>query len=165
VALLAKASNLILLRTFSKAYGLAGARVGYALCGSERVAREISAELPPFPVSDLARAAAEEALGEEEALAGRLALAAEQRTRLAAALRGHGLRPTASKANFVWARLAPRVSERIVVEALARRGVIVAAGSELCGVSGLRIGCGTAEQVDRCIAAIRPALLEAGAVA
>jgi histidinol-phosphate aminotransferase len=93
--------NVCVLRTFSKAYGLAGLRVGFAIAHDE-VADALRKTAVPFGVSVVAQHAAVESLRREEALAERVNALVEERTRVQAALRGQGWRVPASEANFVW---------------------------------------------------------------
>ncbi|MFC0313437.1 histidinol-phosphate transaminase [Gordonia phosphorivorans] len=93
--------NLVVLRTFSKAYGLAGLRVGYAVADPEVVAA-LSKVHVPFSVNSLAQAAAIAALGAQEQLLARTDAVAEERARVSAALRELGYPVSDSQANFVW---------------------------------------------------------------
>lgn len=102
--------NVAVLRTFSKAYSLAGLRVGYCLApaalidGLRRVA-------PPFPVSAPALAAACAALRQTDLLAERVQALVNERTRLQAGLRELGLAAGDAQANFVWLPLGARSAE------------------------------------------------------
>ncbi|MEQ3551138.1 pyridoxal phosphate-dependent aminotransferase [Pseudonocardia nematodicida] len=102
--------NLVVLRTFSKAYRLAGLRVGYALA-SEEVATALRKVCPPFSVSVVAQAGAIAALEHrDEILAGCADLVAE-RDRVAATLRGEGYPVPETQSNFVWLPLGDRAAE------------------------------------------------------
>jgi len=108
--LVAAHPNLVLLRTFSKAYGLAGMRVGYAVSHPAIIAatRKI---LPPFPVGALSVAAALAALEDDAHRAAIVDTVLQQRKRVDALLRANGHAPTASRANFVWIPLGDRSAE------------------------------------------------------
>ncbi|GAA2182279.1 histidinol-phosphate transaminase [Brooklawnia cerclae] len=105
--------NVALLRTFSKAYGLAGLRVGYAIAHSELAAGLRRAALP-FGVSALAQRAAIASLDAEEEIEARVAAVVAERRRIIDRLRGAGWSITESQANFVWLRLDDSHRERIV---------------------------------------------------
>jgi histidinol-phosphate aminotransferase len=93
--------NVCVLRTFSKAYGLAGVRVGYAV-GSPPLVASLRKAAIPFGVSALAQAAALAALDAEPEMASWVRLVVAERRRLQRALRSMGFAVTDSAANFVW---------------------------------------------------------------
>ena len=108
--LVAAHPNLVLLRTFSKAYGLAGLRVGYAI-GHPDVIAAARKILPPFPVSTLSVAAALAALGDDVHRAAIVAAVHTQRAQVGALLAEAGLPSFATEANFVWLPLGERSRE------------------------------------------------------
>ena len=93
--------NVMVLRTFSKAYGLAGLRVGYAIA-HPRVAAALRQTATPFGVSSIAQAAAIASLDAYDELQERVAALVAERERVAAGLAGQGWRLPTSQANFVW---------------------------------------------------------------
>lgn len=97
--------NIVVLRTFSKAYGLAGLRVGYAVA-PPRLASAIRTVSLPFGVSTIAQAAAVASLAAEPELMRRVDALVAERTRVVEALRGQGWQVPDSQANFVWLPLA-----------------------------------------------------------
>ncbi|MEU6113838.1 histidinol-phosphate transaminase [Streptomyces sp. NPDC047117] len=99
--------NVCVLRTFSKAYGLAGLRVGFAIA-HEPVAAALRKTAVPFGVSQLAQEAAVASLRSEEALLERVDALVAERTRVAGALAEQGWTVPESQANFVWLRLGER---------------------------------------------------------
>jgi histidinol-phosphate aminotransferase len=101
LAALAAHDNVVVLRTFSKAYGLAGLRVGYAIARPE-VAEAIRKATPPFAVTDLSQAAAVASLDSEAALAERVEAIVQERDAMVAALRDQGWDLPETQANFVW---------------------------------------------------------------
>ena len=107
---LAARGNVVVLRTFSKAHGLAGLRAGY-LVGFPEVAAAVRAVLPPFPVSSVAVAAACASLAHPALLAERVAATRTERSRVSALLASHGVAYLESYANFVWLPLGSRASE------------------------------------------------------
>ncbi|MEO6527147.1 MAG: histidinol-phosphate transaminase [Gemmatimonadaceae bacterium] len=123
--------RVLVTRTFSKAFGLAGLRVGYGV-GSEAVVNVVARARGPFKVNALAEAAALAALGEgPDALgwvARHAALAVRHRERLAAELRARGLEPMPSAANFLF---IPTPRAPALARALRDRGVLVRALSGL----------------------------------
>ncbi|MFE2531823.1 histidinol-phosphate transaminase [Streptomyces sp. NPDC059371] len=99
--------NVCVLRTFSKAYGLAGLRVGFAIA-HEPVAAALRKTAVPFGVSQLAQDAAVASLRAEDELIGRVGSLVSERTRVVDALRGQGWTVPETQANFVWLRLGER---------------------------------------------------------
>jgi histidinol-phosphate aminotransferase len=96
--------NVAVLRTFSKAFGLAGLRVGFAVA-PEPVAEALRKTAVPFGVSVVAQRAAVASLSAEALLADRVAALVAERSRVADALRGQGWPVAETQANFVWLRL------------------------------------------------------------
>ncbi len=101
--------NVAVLRTFSKAHGLAALRVGFCIA-HEPVAAALRKVQVPFGVSTVAQAAAIAALHNEGALLEQAGLIAAERDRVLAGLRSVGLTPSESEANFVWLRLGQQTS-------------------------------------------------------
>ncbi|WP_053913051.1 histidinol-phosphate transaminase [Streptomyces sp. SCSIO 75703] len=114
--------NVCVLRTFSKAYGLAGLRVGFAIA-HEPVAAALRKTAVPFGVSQLAQEAAIASLRAEDALIGRVGSLVGERSRVVAALRAQGWTVPETQANFVWLRLGERTVD--FAEACERAGVVV----------------------------------------
>ncbi|WP_371484354.1 histidinol-phosphate transaminase [Kitasatospora sp. NBC_00315] len=114
--------NVAVLRTFSKAYGLAGLRVGFAIA-HEPVAAALRKTAVPFGVSRLAQDAAVASLRAEDALMTRVHALVAERGRVAGALAEQGWTVPDSQANFVWLRLGDRTSE--FAEVCERAGVVV----------------------------------------
>jgi histidinol-phosphate aminotransferase len=96
--------NVAVLRTFSKAYGLAGLRIGFVI-GHEPVAEAVRKTMLPFTVNSVAQAAAVASLRAEDELLERVEAVVKERDRVAAALRADGWAVPESEANFVWLRL------------------------------------------------------------
>ncbi len=111
--------GVIVIRTFSKAFGLAGARVGYALADTETAA-ELNARQTPAPISTLSAALAVAALESPPDVAA----VVEERERLARSLRALGFEPLPSNANFLY---VPVDDAHGLTEALHRRGLAVRA--------------------------------------
>ncbi|WP_043265264.1 histidinol-phosphate transaminase [Streptomyces sp. CT34] len=114
--------NVCVLRTFSKAYGLAGLRVGFAVA-HEPVAAALRKTAVPFGVSQLAQDAAVASLRSEEALLERVEALVAERTRVYDGLVGQGWTVPESQANFVWLRLGDRTTD--FAAACERDGVVV----------------------------------------
>ncbi|MFD8911864.1 histidinol-phosphate transaminase [Streptomyces sp. NPDC059575] len=114
--------NVCVLRTFSKAYGLAGLRVGFAIA-HEPVAAALRKTAVPFGVSQIAQEAAIASLQAEDELLGRVGSLVCERQRVSEALRAQGWTVPESQANFVWLRLGERTAE--FAEACERHGVVV----------------------------------------
>ena len=117
-ALYADRPNVAVLRTFSKAYGLAGLRVGF-LIGHEPVAQAVRKTMLPFTVNSLAQAAAIASLAAESELLERVELVVKERDRVRHELLGQGWTVPPTEANFVWLPLGERSAE--FAEALRRR--------------------------------------------
>ncbi|MEY9843182.1 histidinol-phosphate transaminase [Streptacidiphilus sp. MAP5-3] len=114
--------NVCVLRTFSKAYGLAGLRVGFCIA-HEPVAQALRQTAVPFGVSQLAQDAAVASLRSEDALLERVAALVEERERVVAALVAQGWTVATTQANFVWLRLGERTME--FAAACEAAGVVV----------------------------------------
>lgn len=104
LAALAKRDNVVVLRTFSKAYGLAGLRIGYAIA-KPPVAEAICKATPPFAVTDLAQAAAVASFDAQAELDARVEAIVQERIAMVTALREQGWDVPESESNFVWLRL------------------------------------------------------------
>ena len=152
LALAERHPNLILLRTFSKVYGLCGLRVGYALC-AEDFRSAVDRVRQPFAVNSLAQAAAAEALLHQDEVARRVERVAVERLHVDEELRAQGLETTDSQANFCWVSLGDR-DEAAVLRGLTERGVIVRGGADLGEEGHLRVTYGTRQENDRFIAAL-----------
>ncbi len=152
--LLSKYPNLVILRTFSKVYGLAALRVGYGLCGSEEIRTAVDQVRQPFFCNSAAQAAAVEALNHRDEVQRRVDLVTAERSRLVKMLEGIGFTVAESNANFVWARLPEGSVEKEIVSGLAARDILVRAGAALGEEGVLRITVGLPEQHDRLIAAL-----------
>jgi histidinol-phosphate aminotransferase len=138
--------NVAVLRTFSKAYGLAGLRVGY-LIADEPVAAAVRKTIVPFAVNHLAQAAAVASLAAEDELLERVDTVVKERTRVREALIAQGWTVPITEANFVWLRLGERTTE--FAEACASEGVAV---RPFAG-EGARISIGSPEANDTFLAA------------
>ena len=127
--------NVCVLRTFSKAYGLAGLRVGFAIA-HDPVAAALRKTAVPFGVSQLAQDAAVASLRAEDELLGRVGSLVSERVRVIGTLRGQGWTVPETQANFVWLRLGERTLDfaaaceqaGVVVRPFAGEGVRVTIG-------------------------------------
>jgi histidinol-phosphate aminotransferase len=148
--------NLVCLRTFSKCYGLAGMRVGYALC-SPRFRAAVDAVRQPFSVNVLAQAAAAEAILHQDDLMRRIERTIAERLWVEDELRDLGLATAETQANFSWVALGDR-DEAEIVESLGRAGVIVRPGEGLGGPGHIRVTHGTRSENEAFIEALRGAI-------
>ncbi|MEA2350895.1 MAG: histidinol-phosphate aminotransferase [Thermoleophilaceae bacterium] len=155
--------NLVLLRTFSKVYGMCGLRVGYGLC-SEDFRAAVDRVRQPFSVNALAQAGAVEALEHQDEVARRVERVAIERLHVEEELAERGLDTTESQANFSWLSLGDR-DEAAVMRGLGERGVIVRAGAALGGEGHLRVTHGTRQENDRFLTALDEVLAEVPAEA
>jgi histidinol-phosphate aminotransferase len=154
VDLLVKHPNLVLLRTFSKVYGLCGLRVGYALCGSEAFRTAVDQVRQPFFCNAAAQAAALEALNHGDEVTRRVERNLAERMALEESLRGLGLATAESQANFVWFDLGEEREEAEVMRGLAERGILVRAGGALGREGALRVTVGTQAENERFLEAL-----------
>jgi histidinol-phosphate aminotransferase len=137
--------NVAVLRTFSKAYGLAALRVGFAVA-HEPVAAALRKTAVPFGVSSLAQVAAVASLDAEDELEARVETLVSERDRVMAKLAAQGWPVLDAQANFVWLRLGER--SEAFAEACAASGVIVRPFSG----EGVRVTIGEPEASDRFLA-------------
>ncbi|MBA2792729.1 MAG: aminotransferase class I/II-fold pyridoxal phosphate-dependent enzyme, partial [Thermoleophilaceae bacterium] len=149
---LKKHANLVVLRTFSKIYGLCGLRAGYAI-GSEAFGLAVDRVRQPFSVNALAQAAAAEAIRHVDEVERRIEHTVVERVHVESELADRGLESTESQANFSWVSLGDR-DEDAIVGGLADRGVIVRAGRALGEGGRLRVTYGTREQNNHFLAAL-----------
>ncbi len=133
--------NLVALRTFSKAYGLAAMRIGYAF-GAPEIIEALNKVAIPFGVNAVAQAAASASLAESAQLLQRTDEVVEQRQRVC-----QELQAVPSEANFVW---VPRADALEVASALADKDVLVRAFPE-----GLRVTVTNAAEMDRLLSVWR----------
>ena len=140
--------NVAVLRTFSKAYGLAGLRVGF-LIGHPPVADAIRKTMLPFTVSSIAQAAAVASLTAEAELLERVETIVKERDRVRSALLADGWTVPVTEANFVWLRLGPHTTA--FAEACEQAGIAV---RPFAG-EGARVSVGTPEANDAFLATTR----------
>lgn len=134
--------NVIILRTFSKAQGLAGLRVGYSI-SHPQITRHLRVAATPFAVSTLAERAAVASIEHQEAVMERVSHIVAERERVTARLRELGYEFPSTYANFVWLPLGERTGE--FVDLMNRNALSVRAfGSE-----GVRVSIGEVEANDR----------------
>jgi histidinol-phosphate aminotransferase len=164
IDLLARSERLLISRTMSKAFGLAGLRVGYAI-GAPALATEVEKSRGPYKVNALAELAAVTALSEDMGwVRAHVAAAIESRDRLVEALRALGLAPLESQANFVFIPLtaAPRIAKRMRGAGVAVRpfdGLPTALPAlRASGGDALRISVGPWPAVQTTLEALQEAL-------
>jgi histidinol-phosphate aminotransferase len=158
IELLRKYPNLVLLRTFSKVYGLAALRVGYALCGAEDFRVAVDQVRQPFYLNAAAQAAAVEALKHQDEVERRVTQTIASRLDLVDRVRSLGLWVAESDANFIWLHLPETVEEADVVAGLRDGGVLVRAGAALGRDRSLRVTLGTDSENERFSAALAEVL-------
>jgi histidinol-phosphate aminotransferase len=154
--LLAEFPNLVVLRTFSKVYGLAGLRIGYALCGA-RFRAAVDAVRQPFSVNELAQVAAAEAILHQDDVTQRVERTIVERIFVEEGLRDLGLEPADSQANFSWVPLGDR-DEVEVIDRLGEQGIVVRGGEGLGGPGHIRVTYGTRPENHRFLEALAAAL-------
>jgi histidinol-phosphate aminotransferase len=152
--LLAKHPNLVLLRTFSKVYGLCGLRVGFGLCGSEDFRVAVDQVRQPFFCNAAAQAAAVEALKHQDEVAKRVEATIAERIDMDERLRELGYAPAESQANFCWFSLGDGEDEARVMRGLAEQGIVVRAGTPLGREGAVRVTYGLPQENARFIQAL-----------
>jgi len=143
----------VVLRTFSKAYGLAGLRVGYGVMPPE-LARELHKVRPSFNVNRPGQVLARAALREEEFVRRTRRRLAGERRRLVSALRSRGWEVVQPSANFFLLEVSGSRSGEDLCEALLRRGVIVRSMTPYGLENHVRVSVGTSEENDRFLGAL-----------
>ncbi len=148
-AVLGSDPRVLVTRTFSKAYGLAGLRVGYAV-GVPEVVAPIRACVTPFSVSGIAQAAALASLRAEDELLTRVDAVVAERERVVAALAADGWSPPEAQGNFVWIA-AGDDAERLAAQLASADPPILARG--FAG-DGVRVTVGSREENDHVLATL-----------
>lgn len=141
-SLLDRYPNLVVLRTFSKAYGLAGLRVGYAI-GPEYILDAARSTAIPLSVTEPAQRAALAALDHEDELLARVAELIERRTAVEQALAAQGWRIPPAQGNFVWLPTGEQTAA--VAEALEAGGIV----ARVFPPEGIRVSIGEPESVEK----------------
>ncbi|QOM61687.1 aminotransferase class I/II-fold pyridoxal phosphate-dependent enzyme [Mycobacterium tuberculosis] len=134
-------NNVVVLRTFSKAYGLAGLRIGYAI-GHPDVITALDKVYVPFTVSSIGQAAAIASLDAADELLARTDTVVAERARVSAELRAAGFTLPPSQANFVWLPLGSRTQD--FVEQAADARIVV----RPYGTDGVRVTVAAPEEND-----------------
>ncbi|KRE49602.1 histidinol-phosphate transaminase [Paenibacillus sp. Soil522] len=142
---------LLVLKTFSKIYGLAGIRVGFGAAPQEIIQSMLQVK-EPFNVNALAQTAAIAAIGDKEHVSRSQELVMQERERLYVSFRKLGIRYTESMSNFVLVELGPESD--FIYEQLMARGIIVRHGKTWGLPLHLRITIGTAEENDNLLTAL-----------
>lgn len=153
--LLSEFSNLLILKAFTKLYGLAGIRLGYGLCGDRGLLRSMREAGQPWAVSSLAQAAGLAALNDEEYAAEVRNLVARERPWLAEQLAGLGMAVVPGEANFLLFRCPVPL-----IGPLRARGILLRSCANYAGLDDMwyRTAVRTHEENLRLIAAMREVL-------
>ena len=146
--------RLCVLRTFSKVYGLAAMRIGYALASPE-VADGLDRVRPIYNVNQPAQEAARASLHERDAVVLRVEHARGGRVRLHRAMAEAGLEPVPSQANFVYAEVPNGDGSTLARALLEQEGVIVRALREFGAPGAIRVTVGTDEENETFADALR----------
>src|SRR5713101_686152 len=155
---LARHPNLFVARTFSKAYGLAGLRLGVLIGATEQIGYMRRLSLP-FNVNSVALACLEEALADQSFVSDHVAQVKRGRERLAQLFDELGLRFWPSQTNFILVRVG--ATAKTFVGSMQRRGILVRDSSANPGCNGcVRITIGTPKQMDGVLQAIREVISE-----
>jgi histidinol-phosphate aminotransferase len=149
--------NLLILRTFSKVYGLAGMRIGFAI-GRPELLAAMNKLKTPFNTSGVAQAAALAAIDDREHVERCIATNAIERARLTDGLRALGLRPVTSETNFIFMEVGPEAKE--ICDELLHLGVIVRPLGWMGFPDAIRISVGTAEENGKCLTAMAEILVK-----
>jgi histidinol-phosphate aminotransferase len=149
--------RLTIFRTFSKAYGLSGLRIGYAV-GSRDSADLLTRIAPVLGVNALSQAAADYAVGiADREINGRRRLVSEQRAQLLSELEGLGVQVAPSQANFVWMKVEG-ISGADLAARLERERVLVAPGGPLGADDHVRAAVRGPNETSRLLLALRRSL-------
>jgi histidinol-phosphate aminotransferase len=148
----------VVLRTFSKIYGLAGLRVGYAV-GPRAVCAAMAKVRRPFDLSTPAQAAAVASIRDEAEIARRRGVNAEGLAQLGAVLREHGFDPVPSVGNFLYVETGADANE--LFDRLLHEGIIVRPLAGFGSETAIRISVGTPEEIDLFAAALERVLARA----
>ena len=151
--------NVITLRTFSKAYGLAGIRVGYGLAHEDLITQLLKIKLP-FEPAVVAQAAAMAALRDVDFLERTLTLNSQSLKMLSEGMRGFGYRVAPSYANFLMVALDSPDAAQALTHGLLERGVIVRPLAAFGLPHAIRISTGTIEETEFCLGAVAQAASE-----
>ncbi|WP_153772320.1 aminotransferase class I/II-fold pyridoxal phosphate-dependent enzyme [Labrenzia sp. CE80] len=152
--------NWVSLRTFSKAYGLAGARLGYGLCSNSEIRDGIRSITPPFNANSIAQAMAHSALSDKTHLENTIRQTSSARESLSDALREMKFEPAPSKSNAVFFETSE--NSRAVAEALRDVGILVKPWMEEGFERFLRVSVGRPQENDAFLSAIRKLGLKPG---
>ena len=150
--------RVVVLRTFSKIYGLAGLRVGYAV-GPERCIAAMAKVRRPFDLTTSAQVAAVASIGDEREIARRRELNAEGLRMLEASLREHGLDPAPAVGNFVYVETGADATE--LFQRLLREGIVVRPLAGFGAPTAVRISVGTPEELEEFAGALGRVLARA----
>ena len=156
LSLLAKLPNLVITRTFSKFYALAGIRFGFAIA-APAIIRELAKVKDSYNCDVLSLTAATAAIGDQEYYAGLRSKILASRGRLSVALAELGFQVTPSQANFLWCRRPDRPLKPIY-EALKERKILVRHMAYEGYGDGLRITVGTPAEIEKLLSALRDIL-------
>ncbi len=157
-----RAGPWLITRTFSKAQGLAGIRIGYGVCGTPQLADRFRGWRANFSINHVAQAGALAALADDAHTRAVLDVNANERSRLVAGLRQLGLKPLPSATNFVTA--AVHCPAPALVEELRRQGILIMGLTWPGMPNALRISVGTAADTAAVLVALKNGLAGRGAV-
>jgi histidinol-phosphate aminotransferase len=156
--LIAKLPNLFIARTFSKAYGMAGSRVG-VLMGARDTMADVRKVSSPYNVNGIALACLDAAMADDKYIREYTSQVIAGRNMLEQELTALGLRWWPSEANFVLFRVGDK--HAALVDAMRARGILIRSRHKDPGCSGcVRITLGTSEHTARMLAALREAAIE-----
>jgi histidinol-phosphate aminotransferase len=149
VKLFRQYKNLLIMRTFSKVYGMAGLRIGYGIA-QEGIVRVMNKLRTPFNVTGVSQAAALAALDDTKHVERSITTNAEERARLFEGLTKLGLRAVRSHANFIFVDIGPEANE--LCDELLHEGLIVRALGWMGFPEAIRISVGVTEENDKLLA-------------
>jgi histidinol-phosphate aminotransferase len=156
-----ESSNVFITRTFSKAYGLAGLRIGVLIGGADQMP-SLRRVCSPYNVNAIALACLPEALADQNYIERYVTETLQSRARLESVLKARGIMYWLSQANFVLARTgSTKADSQAFVEQMRRRGILVRDRSSDHACEGcVRFTLGTSEHTDRLLAALDEVLEE-----
>ena len=154
LSLIREMPNVVVTRSLSKSYSLAGLRVGIALA-QEPLIRQMDKVRDHYNINRIAQQAGSVALRDQKSFQENRRRVLRTRDRLFLGLRGLGLDPLPSEANFVFVRFPSPEAAASVHDGLFRQGILVRHFEQDGLVDGLRISVGTARETDRLLEALR----------
>lgn len=147
--------NMAVLRTFSKAYGLASGRVGYIVAKNEKIIEVLGKALLPYHVNAMSLAVAQTVYQNRDEYKASIKAIIEERKRLSAEITALGMKVYPSQTNFIFFTLANSESNLAFVKTLTNESIFVRDFSGKPELGGIRLTVGTKEENDKVLAILK----------